>query len=110
MRLMIRFALGVAFACVLSAPGGAAGCNRCHRAPEFDVYRSSAGHYYRRSPAPRVRRQSRVQVYNPNVYSRTRQTMSSRAAARAALKRKRQRQQQRRRAARARNRLHHTTH
>lgn len=31
----------------------------------------------------------RPQVYNPNIYSRTRQTMSDRAAARAALERKR---------------------
>ena len=33
--------------------------------------------------------QYRVNVYNPQVYSSTRQTMSDRAAARAALKRKR---------------------
>ncbi|HEV2861537.1 MAG TPA: hypothetical protein VGX48_11055 [Pyrinomonadaceae bacterium] len=44
----------------------------------------------------------RVKVYNPQVYSRTRQTMSNRAAARAALKKK----QRQRRAARARNALH----
>lgn len=31
----------------------------------------------------------RVNVYNPGTYSRTRQTMSNRAALRAALKRKR---------------------
>lgn len=96
---MMRFALVVAFACVLSAPAGA---QTYGGASSGDLlgYRSSAGHYYRRSPAPRVRRQGyRVKVYNPNVYGRTRQTMSSRAAARAALKRKRQRQ---RRAARAR--------
>lgn len=104
MRLMIRFALVAAFACVLSAPAGA---QTYGGASSGDLlgYRSSAGHYYRRSPAPRVRRQGRVQVYNPNIYSRTRQTMSSRAAARAALKRKRQRQQ-RRRAARARSTIH----
>lgn len=40
--------------------------------------------------------QYRVRVYNPNVYSRNRQTMSNRAAARAALKRKKQRQKARR--------------
>jgi hypothetical protein len=38
----------------------------------------------------------RVNVYNPNVYSRTRQTMSNRAALRAALKRKKHRQKARR--------------
>ena len=37
-----------------------------------------------------------VNVYNPDNYSRTRQTMSNRAALRAALKRKRQRQKARR--------------
>ena len=44
--------------------------------------------------------QYRVRVYNPNVYSRTRQTMSNRAAVRAALKRKKQRQKARRKALR----------
>jgi len=44
--------------------------------------------------------QYRVRVYNPNVYGRTRQTMSDRAAARAALKRKKQRQKARRKALR----------
>lgn len=38
----------------------------------------------------------RVQVYNPQIYSRTRQTMSNRAALRAALKRKRERERRRR--------------
>lgn len=42
----------------------------------------------------------RVRVYNPNIYSRTRQTMSNRAAARAALKKSRQRRAARARAAR----------
>ena len=42
----------------------------------------------------------RVRVYNPGRYSRTRRTMSNRAALRAALKRKRQRQKARRRALR----------
>lgn len=41
--------------------------------------------------------QYRVRVYNPGRYSRTRQSMSNRAAARAALKRKKQRQKARRR-------------
>ena len=88
-RMLSRFALVVAFACVLAAPAGA---QTYGGASSGDLlgYRSSAGHYYRRPPAPRVRRQGyRVRVYNPNVYSRTRQTMSSRAAARAALKRQR---------------------
>jgi hypothetical protein len=44
--------------------------------------------------------QYRVRVYNPNVYSRTRRTMSNRAAVRAALKRKKQRQKARRKALR----------
>ena len=42
----------------------------------------------------------RVRVYNPQVYSRTRQTMTDRAVMRAALKRHRQRQRARRRALR----------
>jgi NAD(P)-dependent dehydrogenase (short-subunit alcohol dehydrogenase family) len=42
----------------------------------------------------------RVNVYNPGNYSRTRQTMSNRAALRAALKRKQQRQRARRKALR----------
>lgn len=44
------------------------------------------------APAQRYR----VNVYNPQVYSRTRQTMTNRAALRAALKRKRQRRAARR--------------
>ena len=50
--------------------------------------------------AAEVWAQYRVRVYNPGRYSRTRQSMSNRAAARAALKRKRQRQKARRRALR----------
>jgi hypothetical protein len=42
----------------------------------------------------------RVRVYNPQVYRRTRQTMTDRAVMRAALKRKQQRQRARRRALR----------
>jgi hypothetical protein len=42
----------------------------------------------------------RVRVYNPKVYSRTRQTMTDRAVMRASLKRHRQRQRARRRALR----------
>lgn len=49
--------------------------------------------------AAEVRAQYGVSVYNPGNYSRTRQTMSNRAAVRAALRRKKQRQ---RRAANAR--------
>ncbi len=41
-------------------------------------------------PAAAQRRYPTPKVYNPNVYSRSRQTMSDRAAARAALERKRQ--------------------
>ena len=41
----------------------------------------------------------RVNVYNPGNYSRTRQTMTNRAALRAALKRKRLRKASARRAA-----------
>ena len=41
-------------------------------------------------PAAAQRSYPTPKVYNPNVYSRTRQTMSDRAAARAALERKRQ--------------------
>jgi len=41
-------------------------------------------------PAAAQRRYPPPRVYNPNVYSRSRQTMSDRAAARAALGKKRQ--------------------
>ncbi len=41
-------------------------------------------------PAAAQRRYPTPKVYNPNVYSRTRQMMSDRAAARAALEKKRQ--------------------
>lgn len=44
--------------------------------------------------------QYRVRVYNPGRYSRTRTSMSNRAAARAAIKRKKKRQRARRRALR----------
>lgn len=50
--------------------------------------------------AAEVLAQYRVRVYNPGNYSRTRQTMSNRAAVRAALKRKKQRQKARRKALR----------
>jgi spermidine/putrescine-binding protein len=43
----------------------------------------------------------RVNVYNPDTYSRTRQTMTNRAALRAALKRKRLRKARAARAKRA---------
>ena len=49
--------------------------------------------------AAEVRAQYGVSAYNPGNYSRTRQTMSNRAAVRAALRRKKQKQ---RRAANAR--------
>lgn len=42
------------------------------------------------TPAAAQRRYPTPKVYNPNVYSRTRRTMSDRAAARAALEKKRQ--------------------
>ena len=52
------------------------------------------------SLAAAQRRYPTPKVYNPNVYNRTRRSMSNRAAARAALKRRKQRQKARRKALR----------